>query len=257
MLMARDAHRRPATAATRAPRGARAWAAAAVLVALTGLIAPGPAGAQTPYVGEIRLAGFNFAPAGWIPCDGRLLSILDYDVLFNLIGTTYGGDGVNTFAVPDLRGRVPVEAGQGPGLSPYVIGQQFGQESVTLGVAQLPVHTHAAAADSGVGSTDSPAGALHARDASGVPRYGPGAAVRLAPGAVLSAGGSQPHENRPPYLVANYFISLFGIYPSQAKPGETAQSKPVIVRPGQTMASLRGLVDVRSPARPSTDAKLK
>src|SRR5437868_3362158 len=115
-----------------------------------------------PFVGEIRMFGGNFAPAGWAFCNGQLLAISENDTLFNLIGTTYGGDGQNTFALPDLRGRVPVHMGQGPGLSNYIIGQNGGVETVTVTIAQIPQHTHPAMAQSEPGNQTSPTGGLWA-----------------------------------------------------------------------------------------------
>ncbi|HVP38342.1 MAG TPA: tail fiber protein [Candidatus Saccharimonadales bacterium] len=236
--MSLDPQVRPLPASSRA-RGARrtlrqAALGAALLAAVAG--AP-PARAQQPFIGEIRLVPFNFAPVGWAFCDGQLMAISENTALFALIGTTYGGDGISTFALPDLRGRVATEAGQGPGLSPHVLGEMFGSETVTLTPAQLPVHTHAALADSGMGSTDRPNGRLYARDAANVPHYGPNATVQLLPAAVGMTGGGQPHENRPPYLVQHYIIALFGIFPAQSKPevgGQgTPQASPPGVAPGQ------------------------
>lgn len=169
-----------------------------------------------PFVGEIRLFAGNFAPNGWALCDGSLLSIAQNDVLFNLIGTTYGGDGQNTFALPDLRGRVPVHQGQGPGLSPYAIGQAAGTEQVTLIAQQLPSHTHvlnATTADATVGA--GVAGNLTGKAAT-TSLYGntPGGGA-LAAQALTASGGNQPHNNMAPFLGLNFIISLFGIFPSQ------------------------------------------
>lgn len=171
---------------------------------------------STPYVGEIRLFAGNFAPAGWALCQGQMLSIADHDVLFTLIGTIYGGDGQQTFALPDLRGRLPVHQGQGPGLSNRVIGEQGGTETVTLTVAQIPAHGHGLVGSSAAANLGSPAGALLAAtsvnsyDSTGSP------ASTLASAAIGNAGGNQPHENMGPTLTLNYIISLFGIYPSPA-----------------------------------------
>lgn len=169
-----------------------------------------------PYVGEIRLFAGNFAPAGWALCDGSVLSIAQNDVLFTLIGTTYGGDGQNTFALPDMRGRVPVHQGQGPGLSPCVIGQTAGTEQVTVIPNQLPSHNHvlnATTSDATVGTGVS--GSLTGKAAT-TSFYGntPGGGA-LAAQALLPSGGSQPHNNMAPFLGLNFIISLFGIYPSQ------------------------------------------
>lgn len=166
------------------------------------------------YIGELRLFAGNYAPNGWAFCDGQLVQIAENDALFTLIGTTYGGDGQSTFALPDLRGRVPVHHGQGPGLGLYVIGQSAGVESVTLTTTQLPVHTH------GVPVSTTTAGSTSAR--GGVPAALPAdvawdAGPATEPVAVTTAaGGSQPHENRQPYLGINYIISLYGIYPTQS-----------------------------------------
>jgi microcystin-dependent protein len=168
-----------------------------------------------PFVGEIRIFAGNFAPAGWAFCDGQLLSIAENDVLFQLIGTTYGGDGQETFALPDLRGRLPIHMGQGPGLSNRIIGEQGGTEVEALTVSQMPIHTHAAVLSSGAGSEASPAGNVLAASPN-VRLYRPGApTVSLHPGTVAPIGGSQPHDNTMPFLCVNFIISLFGIFPSQ------------------------------------------
>jgi len=172
-----------------------------------------------PYVGEIRLFGFNFAPQGWQRCDGSLLAISENDALFSLIGTIYGGDGQVTFAVPDLRGRVPVHQGQGPGLSIRQLGEQAGTEAVTLLTTQMPAHNHAVVATSAAATTGTPGvsvipGAV-ANQTMYVTDTDGGAAFPLAPQAIGPGGGSQPHENCMPTLAAQFCISLFGIYPSQ------------------------------------------
>ena len=169
-----------------------------------------------PFVGEIALVGFHFAPADWAFCDGSLLSIADYELLFSLIGTMYGGDGVNNFALPDLRGRVPIHVGQGPGLSSYAQGQTGGAQQVTLTVAQVPAHTHAPMSKGATGDTTSPAGAVPAGSSTGNPLYQTAAPNRaMLAGALGNTGGGQSHENRQPYLGLNYIIALFGIYPSR------------------------------------------
>lgn len=169
---------------------------------------------QIEYIGEIRLFAGNFAPVGWEFCAGQLLPIAENEPLFTLIGTTYGGDGETTFALPDLRGRAPIHYGQGPGLSNYAIGESGGGEEVTLTVNQIPVHNHGAGASSGNGTSDDPAGRVPARNAAGVPQYGASPDNSLAAGALLPAGGSQPHNNMQPYLGINYIISLYGVWPS-------------------------------------------
>jgi microcystin-dependent protein len=173
-----------------------------------------------PYVGEIRMFGGNFAPAGWQFCNGALLPISENEVLFQLIGTTYGGDGQETFAVPDLQGRVAVHMGQGGGLSNYVIGQQGGTETVTLTTQQIPSHNHLVMASAVAGTVSTPTNAVLANgSATNTNVYlNPGnwtAPIALNAGTVAGAGGSQPHENMGPYLVVNFIISLFGVFPTQ------------------------------------------
>jgi len=168
-----------------------------------------------PYVGEIRMFGGNFPPAGWAFCEGQLLAIAENDVLFTLIGTTYGGDGQSTFAVPDLRSRVPLHNGTGSDGINYVLGQTAGVESVTLTVNQIPVHTHSIVGTRDSATKVSPAGN----------RFGSSPAVNYKretnPNTTLNAqslspvGGSQPHENMQPFLVISFIISLYGIYPQQ------------------------------------------
>lgn len=170
-----------------------------------------------PFVGEIRMFGGNFAPAGWQFCDGALLSINENEVLFALIGTTYGGDGQSTFGVPDLRGRVPQHMGQGAGLSNRVIGESGGTETVTLTATQLPVHTHAVGADTRAGTSTKPLGRVWSASAPSLTYAAPvGANTSLNPATVVATGGSQPHDNMLPFVAVNFIISLFGIFPSQA-----------------------------------------
>ena|SRR6185437_15670495 len=162
---------------------------------------------STPYIGEIRMFGGNFAPVGWLFCQGQILPIDQYDVLFNLIGTTYGGDGQTTFALPNLASRFPVHQGSG-----YVLGQTGGVESVTLNTNQLPVHTHSA-----LGSTTSnnvsPSGAFWGAYAN--TSYSTSTPVTpMANNALNLAGGSQPHDNMSPYQVINFILATEGIYPS-------------------------------------------
>ena len=168
-----------------------------------------------PYIGEIRIFAGNFAPLGWMFCDGSVLSIAENETLFQLIGTTYGGDGQTTFALPDLRGRIPIHFGTGVGLSSRVLAEQGGAEAVTLDASRLPVHTHGWRASGA--QAQATAGPLGSVTASAGPTllYGAGAPnMQFAPEAVLPAGGSQPHENLAPYLCVNFIISLFGIFPS-------------------------------------------
>jgi microcystin-dependent protein len=169
-----------------------------------------------PYVGEIRMFAGNFAPAGWMFCDGQLLPISENETLFQLIGTTYGGDGQSTFALPGLASRVPIHMGQGPGLpSNRQLAENGGTETVTLTVQQIPIHTHAPLA-SNAGGSDSPAGNYWGSSTLGKPYVAPGGAYVPMNTATIGAqiGGSQPHENMIPYLGINYIISLFGIFPS-------------------------------------------
>ncbi len=169
---------------------------------------------STPYVGEIRLFAGNFAPVDWNFCDGTVLAISQFDALFNLIGTTYGGDGVNTFQLPDLRGRVPNHMGQGAGLSNYTIGQRAGTETVTLTVAQIPAHTHVPNANSNQGTATTPTSNVWAGSAD-FSQYATGTTGNMSASAVSLAGGSQPHDNLLPFLSVNFIISLFGVFPSQ------------------------------------------
>src|SRR5260370_35617572 len=176
-----------------------------------------------PYVGEIRMFAGNFAPAGWMFCAGQLLPISEYETLFQLIGTTYGGDGQSTFGLPNLQGRVPVHMGQGGGLSDYAIGQAGGVESVTLSTQQIPSHTHAAMVSSSPATSGSPGSNILANEAIGLGQancfsYGAfgGTQSALATATIGSTGGSQPHENRQPLPGLNFIISLFGVFPSQS-----------------------------------------
>ncbi len=171
-----------------------------------------------PFVGQIIAVGFNFAPNGWFLCDGSTVPISQYDVLYNLIGTTYGGDGVSTFALPDLRGRVAVNQGQGPSLSNYLLGQRSGSENVTLTVGQIGSHSHALMASATTGTSITPGStmALAPNDQTLVKMYGTVAPnTSLAGSSITPVGGGQPHENRQPFQVINYIIAWAGIYPSQ------------------------------------------
>jgi microcystin-dependent protein len=161
-----------------------------------------------PFVGEIRMFASNFAPQGWAICDGQLLAIAQNQVLFQLIGTTYGGDGQTTFALPDLRGRVPVHQGGG-----FVLGQAGGEATTTLTPNHLPSHNHELAASS-TGGSDDPAG--HYWAASNAKPYASEPPdTTMHPQTLAAAGGNQAHDNMPPYLGINFIISLFGIFPSQ------------------------------------------
>lgn len=171
-----------------------------------------------PYIGEIRMFAGNFAINGWAFCDGQYLPISENEALFNLIGTTYGGDGQSTFALPNLCGRIPVHMGAGPGLSTYQIGEMGGVEAVTLTTQQIPIHNHPALAnDNGAGvRTSSPQNGVWANNGQAM-YYNSGAAPTRAMrnNAVNPAGGSQPHDNMQPYLAVSFIISLYGIFPSQ------------------------------------------
>jgi microcystin-dependent protein len=166
-----------------------------------------------PYVGEIRIFAGNFAPAGWMFCEGQLIPISENETLFNLIGTTYGGDGQSTFALPDLRGRLPIHQGSG-----YVLAQTGGLESVTLTAAQIPAHSHQLVATSNPASSTVPGPTvlLAAADNATIAPYGTDAPLTtLHPSSVSPVGGSQPHNNFQPYLCLSFIISMFGIFPSQ------------------------------------------
>jgi microcystin-dependent protein len=169
------------------------------------------------YVGEIRIFAGNFPPNGWMFCQGQLLPISENDVLFQLIGTTYGGDGQSTFALPDLRGRVPVHMGQGPGISQnYQIGQNGGVEQVTLTAQQIPSHTHALTVSQNTAQDTSPTNKVLGQIGGGaLPYIQDVPDTNLNTSAVSIVGGSQPHTNFQPYLCLNFIISLFGVFPSQ------------------------------------------
>ena len=163
-----------------------------------------------PYVGELRMFAGNFAPAGWMFCEGQLLPISENETLFNLIGTTYGGDGQETFALPDLRGRVPIHQGSG-----FILAETGGAEEVTLTVNQIPAHNHAAGCRNADGNSDSPSGGVPANNTTANAYGAIPPQNTLAPTTVASTGGSQPHNNFQPYLCIDFIISLFGIFPAQ------------------------------------------
>lgn len=161
-----------------------------------------------PYVGEIRIFAGNFAPAGWNLCEGQLLPISEYETLFNLIGTTYGGDGQSTFGLPDLRGRIPLHFGNG-----FTLAETGGAEQITLSVQQIPSHSHPWLATTATATNSSPvSNALAQGTAAFYDNSTP--STPMAGGMISPVGGSQPHENRQPYICINYIISLFGIFPS-------------------------------------------
>jgi microcystin-dependent protein len=162
---------------------------------------------STPFIGEIRMFGGNFAPAGWAFCSGGVLSISENDVLFSLIGTIYGGDGQSTFGLPDLRGRIPVHQGNG-----YVQGQQAGAETVTLTSGQMATHSHAPAAQTAAGNQPSPGNGVWAF--SNLAQFNDLAPnAPMAPEAIGITGGSQPHDNMMPFAVVSFIIALAGVYP--------------------------------------------
>ena len=170
------------------------------------------------YLGEIRLFSGNYVPAGWLPCDGRLLPVSDpYDVLFILLSNTYGGNGLSNFALPDLRGRVPVSSGQGAGLTDRLPGQMGGSETASLSVYQIPAHTHPAQCSTSGGNLNAAAGAVWARQLSGVTAAYQSAAPDTAMGvyAIGNTGGGSGHENMQPFVTVTYMINYIGIYPAQ------------------------------------------
>lgn len=168
-----------------------------------------------PFVGEIRMFAGTFAPRGWAFCDGQLLAVSQNDALFSLLGTIYGGDGRTTFGLPDLRGRLPIHAGSGPGLSPRRLGAKAGAENVTLTVNQLPPHTHQAHGSSANGSDPNPAGNYLATSTVLEPFFNAAPDDTMASTSITSVGGSRSHTNLQPFLCVNFIIALFGIYPSR------------------------------------------
>jgi microcystin-dependent protein len=162
-----------------------------------------------PYVGEIRIFAGNFAPAGWMFCEGQLLPISENETLFQLIGTTYGGDGQSTFALPDLRGRIPIHQGNG-----FILAETGGTEEVTLTSQQMPIHNHAFLASKGPGNVNGPAGNVTGESAAVKIYFADVPAAAMNAAAVGPVGGSQPHTNFQPYLCVDFIISLFGIFPS-------------------------------------------
>ena len=168
-----------------------------------------------PYVGEIRMFAGNFAPNGWMFCEGQTLPISENETLFNLIGTTYGGDGQETFNLPNLASRVPIHAGTGPDGTTYQLGEMAGTEQETLTVQQIPNHTHPFTVSTNPGEQNAPAGAVLAASPSIKLYVGDTPDAALAASAVTPQGGNQPHENTQPFLCINFIISLFGVYPSQ------------------------------------------
>ena len=171
-----------------------------------------------PFIGQIMIAAFNFAPQGWAFCNGQLLSIQQNTALFSLLGTTYGGNGTTNFQLPNLQSRMPVHFGQGLGLSPYVLGEMVGTETRTLTTVNLPAHNHQISAVSGKGNKPSPAGALPAADAAGITAEYSNALPNTTMNAnmVSETGGNQPFSILPPVLALNFVIALLGIFPSRS-----------------------------------------
>jgi len=163
-----------------------------------------------PYVGEIRMFAGNFAPAGWMFCEGQLLPIVGNEVLFQLIGTAYGGDGQSTFALPDLRGRIPIHQGNG-----FILAETGGAEEITLTVNQIPSHAHPFLVSSNVGTDPNPANAIPSQSPQIQIYIEDVPSANAAANAITSVGGSQPHTNFQPYMCVDFIISLFGIFPSQ------------------------------------------
>ncbi len=169
-----------------------------------------------PFVGQIIAVGFNYAPAGWALCQGQLLAISENETLFQVIGTTFGGNGQTTFGLPDLRGRAALGVGQGPGLGSYVLGQLSGAESASLTGAQIGGHTHGLAAAATATTATPSSSVVLGTPAATTPIYATGGVgATLAAGAVSPTPGGLPHENRQPSLTVNYIISLFGLFPLQ------------------------------------------
>jgi len=168
---------------------------------------------SSPYVGEIRMFGGNFAPAGWMTCDGQLLPISEFDTLFNLIGTTYGGDGQSTFGLPSLNGRVPVPIGSN-GTSTYALGQSGGVQSLTLTTNQIPVHNHQMVCSQDIATGQSASHAVLAQSTVAEMYFDDVTDSNLAASSITLTGGSQPHDNMQPYLAITFIISMFGVFPS-------------------------------------------
>lgn len=168
-----------------------------------------------PYVGEIKMFAGTFAPNGWMFCEGQLIPISENDTLFNLIGTTYGGDGQETFALPDLRGRVPIHYGNGNTGSNYTLAQAEGVEVIALSTQQIPTHTHSLVATTNLADTANPENAQFSTNPTGSKMFSNGnPTLALYPTTITPSGGSQAHTNFQPYLCVNFIISLFGIFPT-------------------------------------------
>jgi len=168
-----------------------------------------------PFLGEIKMFGGNYAPRGFAHCNGQVLAISSNTALFSLLGTIYGGDGRTTFALPDLRGRVPIHRGTGPGLTPRNQGSRFGAESVPLNSTHMPEHSHMMRGDSNSGVTDSPVDKVPSKSAGGIPTYSPTGAQLAATGMLENTGQSWAHNNMQPWIGINYIIALVGLFPSR------------------------------------------
>lgn len=169
-----------------------------------------------PFVAEIRIFPFNFAPRGWAWCDGQLLPLSQNTALFSLLGTTYGGNGQSNFALPDLQGRAPMHPGQGPGLSLHDLGEQGGSETVTLLQSEIPSHGHTVRTSPDPGELKSPSGSVIARSQEGRIFGNAGANVNMNPSSLAPAGGDQPHNNMMPYLTCYFCIALQGVFPPRS-----------------------------------------
>jgi microcystin-dependent protein len=170
-----------------------------------------------PFVAEIRIFGFNFAPRGWATCDGQLMPLSQNTALFSLLGTMYGGDGKSTFALPDLQSRSPMAPGQGPGLSLYDLGESGGSESVTLEQSEIPSHDHSLSGRAQVGNAPSPSGRVFSRPFGGGNLYAASSGVtQMSPQALAPAGSSAPHNNMQPFLTMNFCIALQGVFPPRS-----------------------------------------
>ena len=169
-----------------------------------------------PFIAEIRIFAGNFAPRSWAFCNGQLLPVSQNTALFSLIGTTYGGDGRSTTALPNLQGRAAMHPGRGPGLTSKRLGQRGGTEMVTLSEAQMPSHTHTVSGQTGISNSNDPAGKVWSRPFGGPVAYNTGTLVSMAEQATNNTGGSQPHNNMQPFLAMNFIIALQGLYPSRS-----------------------------------------